>query len=42
MEIGKSVGVQGTPTTFVNGKRAANAGDADALSKEIDPLLAAK
>lgn len=42
MELGKSVGVQGTPTMFINGSRAANAGDADALSKEIDPLLAAK
>lgn len=40
LALGKQVNVSGTPTMFINGKRAANSTAADALSKEIDAALA--
>ncbi|MDJ0762424.1 MAG: thioredoxin domain-containing protein [Myxococcota bacterium] len=39
LEIGKQVGVQGTPTLFLNGDRVQNPTDAEAISKEIDKAL---
>ena len=40
MALGKLVVVQGTPTMFINGKRAQNPGDFLPLKEEIDKLLA--
>jgi protein-disulfide isomerase len=40
MELGKQVGVQGTPTMFVNGGRVQNPTDVNAISKDIDAALA--
>ncbi len=40
LAVGKSVAVQGTPTMFLNGKRVSNPGDASAIGKEIDAILA--
>ncbi len=40
MALGGKVAVQGTPTMFMNGKRVANAADANAIGTQIDKLLA--
>lgn len=39
MKLGTDVGVQGTPSMFINGKKIQNATDADAIGKSIDELL---
>lgn len=39
MKLGTDVGVQGTPSMFLNGKKVQNATDAEALSKMIDEAL---
>jgi protein-disulfide isomerase len=39
MELGKKIGVQGTPSLFLNGKKIQNATDVDAMSKDIDAAL---
>jgi protein-disulfide isomerase len=39
MKLGAEVGVQGTPTLFINGKRVANPTDFAAVKTEIDALL---
>ena len=40
-KLGEEVGVDGTPTVFINGKRVADPTNFDTLSKQIDELLAA-
>ena len=40
LALGGEVFVSGTPTVFINGKRAANATDAKALAADIDKALA--
>jgi protein-disulfide isomerase len=39
MKLGTDVGVQGTPSMFINGKRVQNATDAESIGKTIDELL---
>lgn len=39
MALGQEVFVDGTPTMFINGKRAANATDVAAISSELDKAL---
>jgi protein-disulfide isomerase len=39
MKLGGEVGVQGTPSMFLNGKKVQNATDVEALSKMIDEAL---
>ncbi len=39
LALGKDVGVKGTPSMFMNGKRVENPTDFEALSKEIEKLL---
>lgn len=41
LELGMELGVNATPTMFVNGARIPNAGDLDALVARIDALLGA-
>ena len=41
LKLGQDVGVQGTPTMFLNGARVANPSDAEALGKAIDKALEA-
>ena len=41
LELGKASGVRGTPTVFINGKRARNAADFKSLTETIDKALAA-
>jgi protein-disulfide isomerase len=40
VKLATDVGVQGTPTVFVNGKRVSNASDVDVVAKAIDDALA--
>ena len=42
VSLGKSVRVDGTPTMFINGRRAENATEFDAVAPLIDAALAAK
>ena len=42
MALGRSVRVDGTPTMFINGRRAENATEIDAVAPLIDAALAAK
>jgi protein-disulfide isomerase len=42
VSLGKSVRVDGTPTMFINGRRAENATEIDAVAPLIDAALAAK
>jgi protein-disulfide isomerase len=39
MKLGTGVGVQGTPSMFINGKKVQNATDSAAIGKMIDDLL---
>jgi protein-disulfide isomerase len=39
MKLGTEVGVQGTPSMFLNGKKVQNATDADAIGKMIDEAI---
>ncbi|MGE5788221.1 MAG: DsbA family protein [Myxococcales bacterium] len=39
MKMGTDVGVQGTPSMFINGKKVQNATDSEAIGKTIDELL---
>ncbi len=41
MELGKQVGVQGTPSLFIGAERASNPSDVAAVSAQIDKALAA-
>ncbi len=40
MKLGGTVGVQGTPTMFLNGAKVADASNPDAIGAQIDALLA--
>jgi protein-disulfide isomerase len=40
MELGQKVGVQGTPSMFINGEKVADPSNAAALGQKIDELLA--
>ena len=40
MELGQKVGVQGTPTMFINGEKVPDPSNADAVGQKIEELLA--